>query len=180
MDRAPVANLRAEAEALLDRHLLMVRGYLRHLLSSPADAEDVAQEVCVTVLGDPRILLRGADPGAYLRGICRHLASRHHRAARRPAALEDLFDSVWGGPSDENAERVHQALGSCLERAPERVRQLLDWRYRDGLDSRQIAERATTSREAIRMALMRARQALARCLSERLGDARLAPDGGAQ
>jgi DNA-directed RNA polymerase specialized sigma24 family protein len=48
------------------------------------------------------------------------------------------------------------------------MRRVLDWKYRDGQTSLQIAARLATTAEAVRMALMRTRQALARCISEQL------------
>jgi RNA polymerase sigma-70 factor (ECF subfamily) len=169
---------RGRAEALLRQHSVMLRAHLRHVLRSAADADDVAQEVCLIVLGDPRILLRGDDPGAYLRGMARHLAGRHVRRAVRSRSFEALVDLHWDGPtSDEpigplERERAQQrqtrAFTHCLEKIPERMRRVLDWKYRDGQTSLQIAARLATTAEAVRMALMRTRQALARCISEQL------------
>jgi RNA polymerase sigma-70 factor, ECF subfamily len=164
------------ASELLQHHLTMLRGYLRHLLGSAHDADDVAQDVCLTVLRDPAVLLRGADPGAYLRGIARHLASRHRRRMRRPAMLEEMVEMAWEEHAEAlDAQKERRALAGCLARLTARARQLLAWRYERGLNAGQIAAELSTSSEAVRMALMRARQALARCLSERLDSA--APTG---
>jgi hypothetical protein len=38
---------RIHTEALLTEHLTMLRAYLQHLPSSPHDADDVFQDVCV-------------------------------------------------------------------------------------------------------------------------------------
>ena len=57
-----------QVRAALDAELPRLRAFLRHLLP-PADADDVAQDVCLEVLRSPGVLLRGDNPGAYLRGI---------------------------------------------------------------------------------------------------------------
>jgi DNA-directed RNA polymerase specialized sigma24 family protein len=50
------------------------------------------------------------------------------------------------------------------------------WRYDEGLNATQIAGRLATSSDAIRMALLRIRQALARCVERRLGGPREVAD----
>src|SRR5687767_5333723 len=100
-------STRAEAEALLKRHLPMLKGYLRHLVASPHDADDLAQDLCLTLLKDPQILLQGSDPAAYIRGIARHFANRHHRRVRRDPVLEAVLEVAWqeDAPADPDPER---------------------------------------------------------------------------
>src|SRR4051794_215870 len=90
-----------ETEVVLNSHLPMLRGYLRHLLGSVADADDVAQDVCVAILQQPDLLLKGSQPAAYLRGIARHLAFRHQRKIHREVILEDIIDLAWDAPAVE-------------------------------------------------------------------------------
>src|SRR5947207_2498321 len=136
----------SEAEAVLQAQQLMLLGYARHLVSSADDADDLAQEVCLEVLKNPLILLRGDDSGAYLRGIARHLASRHHRRIQRNAVLEELIDLAWqvNGPPPQPGEEVqnlvathdgeHNALHACLQQMPEKTRGMIRMRYDDGLN----------------------------------------------
>ena len=161
-------SVRIQAEEILKTHSVMLRGYLRHLLASPHDADDLTQEACLTVLKSPEILLRGSDPGAYLRGIARHLASRHHRLVKRDPVLEAVMDVAWEQEPPAFSEEVRSALAECLSRQPARARRMLAWRYGEGLTSRSIGERLRISADAARMALARARQALTRCLKGRV------------
>jgi len=167
------ARLRKDAEALLTAHLNMLRGYMRHLTTSPEDAEDLAQEVCVEALKNPQILFRGSDAGAYLRGIARHLASRHHRRKQRDAVIEEIIDLAWGaypragpGQTEQTEEPEQHALQRCLAKMQGRLRRMLAWRYEQNLTSNQIAEKLHMSSEAVRMALARTRQALAKCIRQ--------------
>jgi RNA polymerase sigma-70 factor (ECF subfamily) len=167
---------RAAAEALIAAQLPMLRAYLRHLLASPHDADDLAQDICVLALSQPQLLLRGAEPGAYLRGIARHLASRHQRRVRREPLLEEIIESAWAPhapdadvPALAGVEGERQALKVCLERVPGNSRQVLMLRYQEGLNATQIGMRLKASGDAIRMLLLRLRQALARCIRQRLG-----------
>jgi RNA polymerase sigma factor (sigma-70 family) len=162
----------AGAQTLLDSHLTMLRGYARHLMTKAQDADDLVQDVCVTVLSDPALLLRGEDPGAYLRGIARHLASRQLRRHRRECVIEHLIDLAWQAPDEpaHQAEAESRALAACLQQLSSRLRGLISWRYDDGLNASEIAERLHTSSDAVRMTLGRTRQALAKCIGLRLAE----------
>jgi len=162
--------------AALDAELPRLRAFLRHLLP-PADADDVAQDVCLEVLRSPGVLLRGDNPGAYLRGIARHLASRHRRRYPRHQAVEEYLALTWDQVEPEDHTQEQEALKSCMDGLGDRLRQMLDLRYQEGLNATQIGERLHLSAEGVRMALMRGRNALARCLGGRLAtqDAERAP-----
>jgi RNA polymerase sigma factor (sigma-70 family) len=164
------AQISIDAERILQAQTTMLRGYLRHLVASADDAEDLAQEVCLEVLKNPQMLMRGDDCGAYLRGVARHLASRHHRRIQRDALLEEFIELAWHKPIAPEATSAGEqlALSACLEQMPEKTRNMVLWRYDDGLTSSEIATRMSTSSEAIRMALARARQALSKCIKQRL------------
>ena len=156
-----------EAEAILEEHQIMLRGYLRHLVGSSHDADDLAQNVSVSVLERPEILMRGDDPAAYLRGIARHFASRHHRRIKRDPVLEAIMEVAWQeeAPAVSDAER--NALSVCLAQLSEKLRRMIALRYEENVSSRRIGEQLRMSADAVRMALARARQALARCLKGR-------------
>jgi RNA polymerase sigma-70 factor, ECF subfamily len=168
-DRDDIAQVRAA----LDTELPRLRAFLRHLLP-PTDADDVAQDVCLEVLRSPGVLLRGDNPGAYLRGIARHLASRHRRRYPRHQAIEEYIALSWDQVEPEDHTQEQAALKVCIEGLGDRLRQMLDLRYQEGLNATQIGERLSLSAEGVRMALMRGRNTLARCLGGRLGDL----DGG--
>lgn len=160
-----------QARALLDEHLPMLRAYARNLVASPGDADDVAQDVCVEVLANPGILLRGTDAGAYLRGIARHLTHRHARRFRRHRPLEELIDLVWDESADGHEldpQTEVEALHACLAELNQRLRGMVALRYQEGLNASDIGNRLSLSAEAVRMALLRGRQALGRCLEKRL------------
>jgi RNA polymerase sigma factor (sigma-70 family) len=156
-----------QVQAELDRQLIGLRVYLRHLLPAD-DADDVAQDVCLEVLANPAVLLRGDDPGAYLRGIARHLASRHRRRYPRHQAIGELIALVYDQAEPIDVEREQVALKACFGTLSERLRSMLDLRYQGGFNASQIGDRLGLSAESVRMSLMRGRQALARCLSGRL------------
>jgi len=81
------------------------------------------------------------------------------------------MDVAWENepPADSRTEK--RALAGCLDGLSVPLRQMVTWRYSDGLNSSQIAERLRMSADAVRMSLARSRQALARCLQGKLPQA---------
>src|SRR5687768_958481 len=83
----------------LEAHRPMLTAYLVRLVRDVHAAEDIAQEVFAEALANPRVVLKGGDLGAYLRGIARHLASRHFKQARTGPISAEILESAWELPA---------------------------------------------------------------------------------
>ena len=80
------------------------------MTGSPADAEDLVQDVCVKVLAKPRLVTGDDDLGYLLRVLRNTFISGRRTAARRPAtatAPEDLDRHEANGGADP--ERAFEA-----------------------------------------------------------------------
>lgn len=109
--RAAAAGDRKAFEALLERHYDRVHGLAWRLTGSRADADDVAQDVCCTLVEKIGTFRGDAKFGTWLCGItynaCRDLRRRRRSFAgltERLAVLaglhkapdgRDLYDSIW-------------------------------------------------------------------------------------
>lgn len=157
---------------LRERHRLSE--YVRALMRDPVDAEDLFQEVGLAVMRHPH----GPDAperfAAWCRGIARNLAHERWRAQKRErsAATEEiaaLVDRAY----DEADLRVDEweqrraALASCIERLGRADRELLQKRYA-GAAAEALGKKMGLTAEAVRMRIMRLRQALSRCIKGRL------------
>ena len=99
--------------------------YVVGLTGSPADAEDLVQDVCVKVLAKPRLVSGGDDLGYLLRVLRNTFISNHRTAARRPAAVtapEDLdrFEARGTDPEralDPGSDPLHPS-GNLLRHVP--------------------------------------------------------------
>lgn len=111
---------------------------------------------------------------AWLRAIARnHLVDRW-RESRRLAALDGAVldelvaasaeDALERADAEREAEAQTRKLRACLERLPERSRQLLERRYQDGQSLDQLAQRFHRTAKLLSVALFRVRQVLRRCL----------------
>jgi RNA polymerase sigma-70 factor (ECF subfamily) len=106
----------AALDALYDRFADELYGLALWRTGSPADADDVVQEVFVRLAATRRRLGSVADPRAYLRRMAHSAAIDVHRksARRREAPLEEcaFLESADDSPERRaEAQRVSELLG---------------------------------------------------------------------
>ncbi len=163
-----------DQQDLLQGHRPKLMAYLLHLVRDPHDAEDLLQELSVLVLEKPDMLTRAGDVFAYLRGVARHLAAgRLGAKIRSGETLRRWTEWAWendpdDGTTDDDRLCQIEALRRCREKLPENSRRLVSLRYDRGLDVRTVAGEIGASIGAIKVALLRVRLALARCVQSRL------------
>jgi RNA polymerase sigma-70 factor (ECF subfamily) len=153
-------------EYLLRCHPELAR-YARSLMASAEDASDLVQEVGVVVLAH-----EGAptDARAFLgwcRRIAHNLALHHWRAARRHHDIFSAWDpeqdcSEAAGAAVDQLLADRQALARCIGDLDSPSRKLLELRYVDGKSSAEIARILGQSPGAVRMRIMRLREAILR------------------
>src|SRR3954471_6973848 len=133
------------------------------MTGSPADAEDLVQDVCVRVLAKPRLVSGGDDLGYLLRVLRNTHISRRRAAARRPAAAtapEDL--ERFEGAATADPERALEAreLYSRIAALPDHQRDVLVAVDLLGLSYKEAAESLSVPTGTIMSRLYRARQSL--------------------
>ena len=134
------------------------------MTGSPADAEDLVQDVCVKVLAKPRLVTGDDDLGYLLRVLRNTFISNRRALARRPAlatAPEDLerFESR-NGSDPERALEATQLYAKIAE-LPEHQRDALVAVDLLGLSYKEAAAHLEVPTGTIMSRLFRARQALA-------------------
>lgn len=97
--------------AALAAHEGELRGYLRHRLGRPEDADDLLQEVFVKALRQDRRFCAIENPRAWLFQVARNALADHLRCARKHIALPDDVPA----PTEE-AHPVVDDLSQCLPR----------------------------------------------------------------
>ena len=116
-DTALLARVREGSDrafgSLIDRHQQAVRGFLRRLLASPADADDIAQE---TFLAAWKAVGRYRGDSSVRSWLCA-IAWREARMARRSAARRGTREAIYQSnaareaePAAEDRLAVRQAL----------------------------------------------------------------------
>lgn len=164
---------------LLLKHQDLLRDYIRGLVRDPHVAEDLFQEVGVRVLSDEGLPETPEEFVRWCRGVARNLLLHHWRSARRAKerhgqAMRDAVDRAF----DEAHEEVEYwterrtLLAECLKQLPEHARSMLKGHYVEGRPLAELAAEAGRSEAALKMALLRVRQALKACVQGRLKGAK--------
>jgi RNA polymerase sigma-70 factor (ECF subfamily) len=159
-------------EILIREHADMLAAYLRSLVTSPAAIEDLFQETMLVAwrrLGD---FDRSRPFAPWLRGIATHLVMAHRRASAdrqvmscEPAVLEELevcFATLGQKPGDSFRDRADK-LRRCMDRLPDKLREVIELAYARGMLLRQIAESLGSGEEAVKKRMQRARESLIEC-----------------
>jgi RNA polymerase sigma-70 factor, ECF subfamily len=147
--------------------------YVFTLVRSRPVAEDIVQDIYLTI---SRTVGRGdviTDLGAWCRGVARNLALRHWHERQRlerlpPLDLLDGIDRSFAEDADDDDESLLHALAACRQALPMAMLILLDLKYVHDLPMRNIAERSRRSERAVITALAKVRRRLQDCINTRL------------
>jgi RNA polymerase sigma-70 factor (ECF subfamily) len=141
-------------------------------------AEEIFQEVALSILGEAE---KGTAVGsfpAWAQGIARRRVADYYRKASRERAVQPLPDSLGDMVTlafSENETMLEgqrermKSLLECLKRMSGRSRQIVESFYHLRRSIRQIAGTLGWREDSVKVALCRARKALADCVQVNLG-----------
>ena len=152
-----------------------VFGYLRARLLDSHDAEDLAQEVFLRAYGamrryDPHLGMR-----PWLRGIARNVLREHIRKSQRrrgeTAWAELCLEAEKIAGADGMYDDVLAELPTCLAHLGDSAAEALKSHYFGGQKIEDISRHLGRSLGAVKVLMVRARQTLKRCFTQRLNGA---------
>jgi RNA polymerase sigma-70 factor, ECF subfamily len=152
---------------LFARHHPMVFGYFRARVLDGHIAEDLSQEAFLRVFSAIGRFDTSLRLQSWLMGICRNVLREHvrHVMRRREMGWTELCLELEGMVDDEGLyEDVLQFLPTCLTKLSEPSRNSLHWHYMGGLKVEKISKRLGRTLGATKVLMVRARQALKRCI----------------
>jgi RNA polymerase sigma-70 factor (ECF subfamily) len=158
------------AEVLVARYQMDVYNTALRILGNPADAEDAAQDAFLRALGRLEQYRPGEPFGAWLHGIARNRSIDLLRRRRPSVELEAAPEPLATGDDVEGVVlgRIERRrLVAALDRLCGRERALLVLRYWEDQSVDQVANTLGMTEGAAKVALLRARRALAAVLRER-------------
>jgi len=151
----------------------LLRGFILGLLPDINRAEDVLQEVFLTLTQKADEFQPGTDFVAWARAIARIKVLQRYdqdKKAPRPLCPEAMEFLVAAAPAlDETRSSRKQALATCLDEIAPTARRILDLRYEDELSPPQIAKRLSWTVDAVHVGLAKVRKFLRDCSQRRLG-----------
>lgn len=150
-------------------HQRRIFGYLVSLVRDFGEAENLQQEVAIEAWKG----LAAYDPAKpylpWVFGIVRHVVSRHFREKQKAANCLplDVAESVAAAMDEreEDMARERALLTECVQKLPDRHRELIRYRYDEGLNLGDIARRLASNLGAVNVMLCRIREALLRCVA---------------
>jgi len=166
----------ARIAQLVVKHRHGLLAYLYGVVPDAHVAEDLFQEVCVVAVQKAAEFQDGTNFVAWARTIARNKL-REHLRRRSGVSVDDAFfegvESAFdaaAGSIDPDARK--EALRRCLGEVQDRARQMLVWRYEEGLSAASIADRMGQSRVSVNSLLQRVREILRDCVERRSAEAR--------
>jgi len=169
--RKVLAGQTSEFSLLVREFGLPVRSFIHARVRNPADAEDLAQECFIAAFRGLAKFDASQSFEGWLIGIARHRVFGHFRATGRRQASNDKFREecltrIGNELHQIEQETDHEALNrlmDCVEKLPERMRQVIRARLR-GEDGSKTAALLSTTRGAIYMLQLRANGQLKDCM----------------
>ncbi len=165
-------------DILAEQYRPMLVAYLKSLVRDRDLAEDLTQEALMAAYRRLSGFRKGADFGAWLRGIARNkaLQSRRISARRHIVAdsrivegMEDVYRVLDAPRADAPtwSERLAK-LHDCVARLSDKLRAAVLEVYRKGVSLREAAVNLNTSFAVVAQRLHRARELLRECMTSRL------------
>jgi RNA polymerase sigma-70 factor (ECF subfamily) len=163
----------SEVQKLFLRHASLLRGFILGLLPDANQADDVFQELFVTLTRKAAEFQPGTNFVAWARSVARFKVLEHCRCCKNaprllaPEAMEAVV--LAAEEVDDSWAQRKEALAQCIKELAPRAREILELRYSEEfLSPPQIAGRLSWSVGAVHVALSRARKFLQECARRRL------------
>ena len=167
-----------EFEALVLRHHVRLRVFVRSLGVDADWVDDVSQEACLTAFRQWESFDQSRDFGKWLRGIARNLVRNELRKdARRRRILHEALSELLVDETEEDHgmrewKQVQMtSVRDCVEQLPPKSRQMVSERYGGGWGASELSGHLQMSAAAIRQALVRIRRQLKECIERKLPEA---------
>lgn len=172
----PVEKSREQqVQALFLENVSQIRGFILALVPDAHRANDIFQDVFMTMTRLAAQFESGSNFLAWVRAIARNkILQEQHRCIKRQHShlpldetlLECLEQEV---PEMEEAWAERKAaLTGCLDQVAPKARQIVDLRFQENLLPEEIARKVSWSVNAVRVALTRARRFLFDCVERKV------------
>jgi RNA polymerase sigma-70 factor, ECF subfamily len=154
------------------QHEADLRAFIGSIFRERSTRDDVLQETALVLWREFDRFDRSRSFGAWARGIAANkVLQRLDRDHRGPQSLPaEAVPAVLAAyeRTDVPGDARRDALEQCLQQLPEKSRTLLALRYDEGLSLAQLAERMSSTFDAVHKSLSRIRAKLQACVQRRL------------
>lgn len=140
--------------------------YVYRMLMDKEDAEDVVQELFLTLWNNRKKIEIGKNVSGYLYRMAKNLTLNHIRSEMNyRAALENREELFSYNEEDQlESEEFCLALNDCINRLPGRCKEVLLLHRVKGLKQKEIADQLSISVKTIKNQIWSSLQRLKKCL----------------
>ncbi len=160
---------------LVAAHHHSLRGYVAAISTQIDSIDDLAQEVFLRALQRLDRIETLDDFPRFLRGIARNVSREHARKYVRSEAYIEFVDEVFASAQSSDAAspfndpNVLAALRACVQKLSPKSQQMVALRYKEERRADEIGSELGMNGGAVRISLLRVREALLKCLRSTAG-----------
>jgi RNA polymerase sigma-70 factor, ECF subfamily len=169
----PSADQLTQVQALFVQHANAIRGFVLGLWPDADRANDIVQEVFLTVSAKANDFQIGTNFRAWAFSVAKNKVRQTMQKAadwRVQPLSGEVIDALTADEVDafdHHDERL-QALNDCIQRLAPQARRTVELRYREGQSPPAIAGLMHWTTNAVKVALSRAKDFLRGCVHKRL------------
>lgn len=159
-------------QQLFIRHQSEIKAFVLAFRSNWAEADEIEQEVFLTVTQKAADFVEGSNFVAWARQIAKFkiLEASRKRSSSPQALSEEVIDSLAASaPESLFSEEQFAAVRKCMEKLAPSARKMIEMRYRGEHGPEEIARRLSWTVAAVNTALSKARAFLRECASRQVG-----------
>lgn len=151
---------------LFVRYYSRLCGYVYHLLADKEDAEDVVQELFLTLWNNRKKIEIGENVSGYLYKMAKNLALNHIRMQTNYKTLLENREAQlpYYEENPLETEEFRIALYDCIDLLPGRCKEVLLLHRVKGLKQKEIADRLSISVKTVKNQIWTSLQRLKKCL----------------
>ncbi|MEM9017863.1 MAG: sigma-70 family RNA polymerase sigma factor [Verrucomicrobiota bacterium] len=168
-------------EQLLAAHQGRLFGFIRALVGPGGEVDDILQNTNQILWREAETFEPGTNFRAWAFQVARHQVLRYRERRQREGERVPFSDELMETlaerslEKESSIERRQKFLRLCLDRLPERQRDVVERRYFGGESVQGIASEVGLKPNAISQLLFRGRDNLLRCIESQLGDSSIRP-----
>lgn len=158
-----------KVQQLFVRHQTQLKAFVVALSPGFAQADDVLQEVFLTVTAKAHEFDLDGSFLAWGRTIARFKLLEARRSSDRPSLSPEVLDSLAAScPDDWAGEERLDALTGCIGELAPKAREIVQLRYQREHSPTEISRLLDRTVNSVNVALSKARVALRECMERRL------------
>lgn len=164
------------AKQLYQRYFGFLYSYVRHQLADSAAAEDVTQEVFVSVFLKPQAFADQSKLSTWLCGIAKNKCvdwwrkngNRLDMCNDADSVQDDQIDPNWDLLANLQTQQDRQAMRDCVDALPPEQREAIFWVYFQDAGLEAVAKHLDCPTGTVKSRLFNARKKLRGCMSRRV------------